>query len=175
VGPRDENEDTPFSSKELRECFRQGAERFGWAKRTPECRSMRDGNDLVGWGVATGIWEAFYQKASASAVLTADGKLDVASATCDIGTGTYTIMTQVAAETLGLPVDKVTFRLGDSTFPQAPIEGGSWTAASVGSAVKLVCEQLAQKLLDAARKLADLRANRTPRRTVRKKVERSSR
>ena len=147
---RDENEDKPISSKELPECLRQGAEKFGWSRRSPQPGSMRDGSDLVGWGMATGIWEAFFRKASASAVLTADGKLDVTSATCDIGTGTYTIMTQIAAETLGLPVEQVTFRLGDSSFPEAPIEGGSWTAASVGSAVKLVCECVARRLVEAA-------------------------
>jgi CO/xanthine dehydrogenase Mo-binding subunit len=97
---------------------------------------MRDGNALVGWGMATGIWEAMQESASAKASLTDDGMLTVSSATADIGTGTYTIMTQIAAEALGLPISNARFVLGDSTLPMAPIEGGSWTAASVGSAVQ---------------------------------------
>jgi len=81
--------------------LRQGAERFGWARRNPQPRSMREGDTLVGWGMASGAWEASQLPAAAKAVLTADGKLTVSSATADIGTGTYTIMTQVAAELLG--------------------------------------------------------------------------
>jgi CO/xanthine dehydrogenase Mo-binding subunit len=91
---KDLNENKPFSSKELRECYRQGAERFGWANRNLEPRAMREGNNLIGWGLATGVWEALYQKASAKAILSIDGKLTVSSATADIGTGTYTIVTQ---------------------------------------------------------------------------------
>ncbi len=150
---QDQNENKPFSSKELRECYRQGAEKFGWAKRNPEPRSMREGDNLIGWGVATGIWQAEQKKASAKAVLSPDGKLEVSSATADIGTGTYTIMTQIAADTLGLPIDDVTFKLGDSTFALSPIEGGSWTASSVGSAVKVVCEKVREKLFKLAQKL----------------------
>jgi xanthine dehydrogenase YagR molybdenum-binding subunit len=152
---KDLNEDKPFSSKQLRECFRQGAQRFGWAKRNPAPRSMREGNELIGWGMATGIWEAMRLKASARAVLTYDGKLDVASATTDIGTGTYTIMTQIAADTLGLRIADVTFRLGDSTLPPAPIQGGSFTAASVGPAVKAACDAVREKLFKLARNMPD--------------------
>ena len=142
----DQNEGLPFSSKELRACYRQGAERFGWARRNPEPRAMRDGHTLIGWGMATGIWEAMQVPATAKARLTADGTLTVSSATADIGTGTYTIMTQIAAQTLGLPISNVTFVLGDSTLPAAPIEGGSWTAASVGSAVKAACDKVRERL-----------------------------
>jgi xanthine dehydrogenase YagR molybdenum-binding subunit len=149
----DQNEDKPFSSKALRECYRQGAEKFGWAKRTPQPRSMREGRSLIGWGMATGIWEAMREKASARAVLTAAGKLEVASATTDIGTGTYTIMSQIAADSLGLAIEDVTFMLGDSSLPPAPIEGGSWTAASVGSAVKAVCDAVRERLFKLAREL----------------------
>jgi len=142
-----------FSSKALRECYQQGAKRFGWSKRVLEPGSMREGDRLIGWGLATGVWDAWQVPASAKAVLTADGKLTVSSATADIGTGTYTIMTQIAAETLGLPIDDVTFQLGDSTLPASPVEGGSFTAASVGSAVKAVCEKVSKKVFDHARKL----------------------
>jgi xanthine dehydrogenase YagR molybdenum-binding subunit len=106
---------------------------------------MRDGTTLVGWGMATGAWEAMQEPATARAVLTADGRLTVSSATADIGTGTSTIMTQIAADALGLPIEHVTFELGDSRLPTAPIEGGSWTASSVGSAVKAVCDKVRER------------------------------
>jgi len=150
---RNELEDKPYSSKELRECFRQGAERFGWSKRPLEPRSMKEGHNLYGWGMATGIWDANQMFASAEATLTVNGKLRVTSATADIGTGTYTIMTQIAAQTMGMPVDDVIFRLGDSDMPFAPISGGSWTAATVGSAVKKVCEALSETLFKMAKKM----------------------
>ncbi|GAB3696945.1 xanthine dehydrogenase family protein molybdopterin-binding subunit [Spirosoma flavus] len=150
---RDQIADLPYSSKELRECFRQGAERFGWMKRNPEPRSMRRGSTLIGWGIATGIWDAYHMPARAEAVLMVNGKLRVSSATADIGTGTYTIMTQIAADTLGMPIEDVMFKLGDSDMPAAPIEGGSWTAATVGTAVKTVCDDLAKKLFKIARKM----------------------
>ena len=105
---RDQNEDIPYTSKELRECYRQGAEAFGWDKRNPEPRSMRDGSDLVGWGMATGVWEALQMPTAVRIVLTANGHAEVACATSDIGTGTYTIMAQVAADMLGLPLDNIT-------------------------------------------------------------------
>ena len=136
---KDQIEDRPYSSKELRECYRQGAERFGWSKRKPQPRSMRDGNELVGWGMATGIWEAMQVPASARAVLTANGSVEIASATADIGPGTYTMMAQLAAELLGVPLDNVTVKLGDSALPDAPVEGGSFTTSSVGSAIHAAC------------------------------------
>lgn len=150
---RAQNLDKPFSSKELRACFEQGAARFGWSRRSAEPRSMREGDLLIGWGLATGIWEAMQMPASARAVLSVDGKLTVSSATADIGTGTYTVMTQIAADRLGLPLSDVTFKLGDSSLPAAPLQGGSWTVASVGTAVKLACDAVGAKLLKMAKKL----------------------
>jgi xanthine dehydrogenase YagR molybdenum-binding subunit len=150
---RDLGEDKPFSSKELRACYRQGAERFGWAKRNPQPRSMREGDMLIGWGMAGGVWEAMQMEAAAKAVLTADGKVTVSSATADIGTGTYTIMTQIAAELLGLPLADVTFKLGDSALSQAPVEGGSFTAATVGSAVHAAGHKLREQLVKLAQKM----------------------
>jgi xanthine dehydrogenase YagR molybdenum-binding subunit len=143
----------PFSSKELRACYEQGAERFGWSKRNPAPRSMRDKNELIGWGMATGVWEAMQMKAAARATLNLAGKLTVSSATADIGTGTYTLMAQIAAETLGLPIEEVTATLGDSTLPPAPLQGGSFTAASVGTAVHAACEAVVKKLLAIANKI----------------------
>lgn len=148
----DQVEGKPFSSKELRACYQQGAEKFGWKDRPIEPRSMREGNHLVGWGMANGAWDAMQMPARAEAVLSLDGKLMVSSATADIGTGTYTIMTQIAAETLGIKLEDVSFKLGDTLFPLAPVEGGSWTAASVGSAVKAVCLEVKDKLLTLAKK-----------------------
>jgi len=145
----------PFSSKELRACYQKSAERFGWAQRRPEPRSMRAGNQLIGWGMATGVWDAFRVVAGAKAVLSADGKLTVSSATADIGTGTYTIMTQIAADQLGLPIDSVTFQLGDSSLPMAPVEGGSFTAATVGPAVRTVCEKVRKRLFKLARRMTN--------------------
>jgi len=140
-----------FTSKELRECYRQGGERFGWVKRNPEAHSMRDGNTLVRWGMATGIWEAMRAPASAKARFISDGTLQVSSATADIGTGTYTAMTQIAADELGLPIEQVTFKLGDTSLPRAPVEGGSMTVALVGSAVKAACDQVREKLFALAK------------------------
>ena len=152
---RNTADDLPYSSKELKACFEQGAERFGWSNRPIEPRSMKKDHNLIGWGVATGMWDANQMFASAEAVLTVNGKLRVSSATADIGTGTYTIMTQIAAETLGMPIDDVIFKLGDTEMPFSLISGGSWTAASVGSAVKLVCQDLGKKLFKMAQQLPD--------------------
>jgi xanthine dehydrogenase YagR molybdenum-binding subunit len=151
---KDQLEGKPYSSKKLRECYRQGAERFGWSKRQPQPRSMRDGNELVGWGMATGIWEAMQQKASAKAVLTANGNVEIASATADMGPGTYTMMAQLGAEMLGAPVGDVTVKLGDSALPDAPVEGGSFTASSVGSAIHAACIMVQKELLRLAQRLA---------------------
>jgi xanthine dehydrogenase YagR molybdenum-binding subunit len=151
----DQNEDKPFTSKALRECYSQGAERFGWSRRSLEPRSMRDGRELVGWGVASGVWEASQQKAQARATLDSEGRLEIATSSADIGTGTYTILAQIGAECFGLPLDAVTVKLGDSSLPKAPLEGGSWTAASVGSAVKAACEALQKQVLKHAHSIGD--------------------
>ena len=143
--------DLPFSTKALRACYQQGAERFGWQHRKPEPRSMRDGHELIGWGMATGTWDALQLFARARAVLHADGQLVVSSAASDIGTGTYTVMAQIAAATMDMPLEHVRFELGDSTLPVAPVEGGSSHVATVGSAVQGVCEKLKKDLWSLAR------------------------
>jgi xanthine dehydrogenase YagR molybdenum-binding subunit len=140
----------PFSSKALRECYRLGAEKFGWGKRNPEPRSMRDGNLLVGWGMASSVWGAMQMPASARVTYRADGTASVASATSDIGPGTYTVMTMIAAEFLGLALEKVKFELGDTDQPRAPAQGGSWTTSSVGSAVRGAALTITEKLLSLA-------------------------
>nr|WP_271816231.1 xanthine dehydrogenase family protein molybdopterin-binding subunit [Cupriavidus sp. P-10] len=150
---RDSAKGLPFSTKELRACYEQGAERFGWAARPPAPRSMRAGHELVGWGMATGTWDALQMFSRARAILHRDGTLDVFSAASDIGTGTYTVMAQIAAAAMGLPLEQVTFHLGDSDLPLAPIEGGSAHVATIGSAVDGVCEKLQHLLWHMARRV----------------------
>jgi xanthine dehydrogenase YagR molybdenum-binding subunit len=151
---RDQMEDKPYSSKALRECYRQGAERFGWSRRNPQPRATKDGHEFVGWGMATGIWEAMQLKANARAVLSANGDVEIASATADMGPGTYTMMAQLAAAMLGVPLDNVTVKLGDTDLPEAPVEGGSFTTSSVGSAIHAACRLVQQELLRLAGKAA---------------------
>ena len=150
---RDQNTDRPYSSKALRECYRQGAEAFGWDKRSPVPGSMRDGSELVGWGMATGVWEALQMPITVRIVLSANGHADVSCATSDIGTGTYTIMAQVAADMLGLPLDNVSIKLGDSTLPQSPVEGGSWIAASVSNGIATTAQAVRGELLRLAKRV----------------------
>ncbi len=127
--------DKPWSSKSLKECYQQASERFGWARRNPKPSSMRDGRWLIGQAMATATWPTHRKEATVTVRILTDGRAFVETAASDIGPGTYTSMTQVAAETLGLPMDHVRFDLGDSRMPEAPVEGGSMTMASVGSAV----------------------------------------
>jgi xanthine dehydrogenase YagR molybdenum-binding subunit len=148
---RNQHDDLPYSSKALRECYRQGAEAFGWHKRNPEPRALREGGDWVGWGMATGVWDAFQAPITVRVVLSANGHAEVACATSDIGTGTYTIMAQVAADMLGLPLDNISIRLGDSTLPQSPVEGGSWIAASVSNGIATTADAIRSELLRLAR------------------------
>ncbi len=150
---KDDSSGKPYSSKELKECFRQGAEKFGWEKRNPEPRSMKKDGNLIGWGMAVGMWEASQLPARAEAILGVDGKLILSSATADIGTGTYTIMAQIAAERMGMDIENVEFRLGDTDMPFAPIQGGSFTSATVGMAVNAACLGLQRKLLKQAKKI----------------------
>lgn len=143
---RDENKDLPWSSKELRACYETAAARFDWSQRSPQPRSMRDGRLLVGQGMATAVYPAERSAASASATIYANGTVAVRTAASDMGPGTYTSMTQVAAETLGLPLTHVHFELGDSNMPYAPVHGGSITMASVGCAVQATCEAVKEKV-----------------------------
>ncbi len=151
----DENENKRFSSKALRACYERGAAAIDWSRREPQPRRSRDGRELAGMGMATGVWEARSNVATVRIVLDTDGKLKVSTASADIGTGTYTILAQIAGETLGLPVDDITVKLGDSDFPFAPIEGGSMTAATVGNAVRLAGEAMQDDLFKHAAKIKD--------------------
>ena len=142
--------DKPWSSNQLRQCYERGAGKFGWSKRPTQPRATRDGEWLVGWGMSMGIYKSERSKASARAQLFADGRLVVQSATADVGPGTATIMSQIAADASGVPVENIRFELGDSSLPPAPGQFGSHTAASVGTAVHAVCTALRQQLLDLA-------------------------
>jgi xanthine dehydrogenase YagR molybdenum-binding subunit len=129
----------PFSSRSLEACYRIAAARFGWSERKSQPRSMRDGRLLIGWGTAVATYPAFRFESRARARLLADGSAEVEVAASDMGPGTYTSMTQVAADALGLPISAVRVALGRSEFPFAPPHGGSATMASVGSAVHAAC------------------------------------
>jgi xanthine dehydrogenase YagR molybdenum-binding subunit len=148
----------PWSSKSLRECYRIGAERFGWAKRSATPGAMRDGTVLVGHGMASATYPTYRMPASVSVRLTADAsgtvRALVQTASQDIGTGTYTVMTQLAADTLALAPEQVRFELGDSRFPPSPVSGGSMATASTGSAVHAACTAGRDKLVSLA--IADL-------------------
>jgi xanthine dehydrogenase YagR molybdenum-binding subunit len=136
----------PWSSKSLRECYADAARRFGWASRGAP-RSMRDGDDLIGWGMATATYPANRMKASAAARYLADGTAVVGTGTQELGTGSYTVLTQVAAEALGLETRDVRLQLGDTTLPEAPVSGGSMTVASVSPAVQAACLKARDALL----------------------------
>jgi xanthine dehydrogenase YagR molybdenum-binding subunit len=135
----DEGENRPFSSRSLTACYEAGAAHFGWERRDPRPSSMRDGRLLVGWGTATATYPVFRAPASARARLMPDGTAEVETAASDMGPGTYTSMTQVAADALGLAPSQIRFQLGRSDFPPTPPHGGSMTMASVGSAVQAAC------------------------------------
>lgn len=150
---KDPAADLPFSSKELLQCYIQGAEKFGWSQRQQAPRSVRRGQRLVGLGMATGMWDAMRIFARAQAIVNGQGKLEIRCAVTDIGTGTVTVMTQIAADAMGLPLEDVTFSYADSRMPFAPLQGGSFTAATVGSAIGAACQALRKKLLKAAQKM----------------------
>ncbi|TXD54735.1 xanthine dehydrogenase family protein molybdopterin-binding subunit [Ralstonia sp. TCR112] len=140
----------PWSSKSLAACYRAGAERFGWARRNPQPGSMRDGNTRIGWGMATATYPANRSAAGATARYLPDGTAQVESGSQDLGTGTYTVMTQVAADAMGMPVDRVHFSLGDTRMPEAPVSGGSQSVASVSPAVQAAGQQARDALIAAA-------------------------
>lgn len=141
----------PWSSKHLRTCYERGAALFGWAKRPAAPRSMRSPEGLlVGWGMSTGIYKSERNPATARARLLPDGTLLVQSGTADTGPGTATIMAQIAADASGVPLANIRFELGDAAYPDAPLQAGSHTATSVGTAVHEACAALKAQLLALA-------------------------
>jgi xanthine dehydrogenase YagR molybdenum-binding subunit len=143
---RDPESGKPFSSKSLRECYALGAEKFGWKKRKPTARSMRDGNWLIGYGLGTATYPARRAAASTTARMAPDGRVTIRAGTQEIGCGTYTVMSQIAADALGIPVDRVTMELCDTDMPENPASTGSVTASSTGAAVHDAAVALRQKL-----------------------------
>jgi xanthine dehydrogenase YagR molybdenum-binding subunit len=145
----------PFSAKHLKECYQLGAEKFGWVKRDPQPRSMRDGDLLLGWGMATKTYPAHKRDAAAKVILRADGSATVQCATHDLGTGAYTAFTQISSEQLGVPFEKIKFELGNSDYPFGPVAGGSNSTATVGTAIHEVAGLLHRALADLAVKDAN--------------------
>lgn len=155
---RDEEQDLPFSSKSLLECYQLGAQQFGWSRRIHQPRSMRDGQYLIGYGMASTTYSCYRMPTQARARVFRDAsshqgvRVVVQCATADIGPGTYTVMRQIAADALGLSVDSVRFQLGDTRLPKSPVQGASQTVQSVGSAVHEACTKARCYLLELARK-----------------------
>ncbi|HEX3739019.1 MAG TPA: xanthine dehydrogenase family protein molybdopterin-binding subunit [Terriglobales bacterium] len=140
----------PFTEKHLRECYTQAAESFGWSKRSHEPRSMRDGAQLIGWGMATETYPGKNLPSGAMVRLQPNGRVLVAAGSQEIGTGMCTIMTQIAADVLGISPELIDARLGDTDYPEAPISAGSMSTASVGPAVQQAAMQARHKLLQLA-------------------------
>ena len=147
----DPDHNLAWSSKSLKECYRLGAEKFGWQRRTPKPRSMRDGRYLIGMGMATATYPVYLFPATARVRILQDGSILVQSGSQEMGTGTATVMAQVAADVLGVPVERVRFELGDTELPRAPVSGGSATMGSVGTAVYGAAQVAARKVLQLAR------------------------
>ena len=138
----------PWSSNYVRECYALGAEKIGWAQRNPEPRSMKEGEMLAGYGMACGVFGAFRWEATVRGLFRSDGSLVLQSAVSDMGPGTATAMTQIAADTFGIPAQQIKFELGDSSLPPGPTQGGSGTTSTLGSAVHATCESLKKKLAE---------------------------
>ena len=138
----------PWSSNALLDCYEVGAERFGWSRRSRRPRSMREGDQLVGYGMAGVSYPWYSVPCNARATVNRDGSAFVRSAAIDIGTGTYTVMTQVSAEELGIPFDRVRFDLGDSDMPYAPQAGGSGLAGTLAMAVRDACGRVIRQMLE---------------------------
>ncbi|MEO8564330.1 MAG: xanthine dehydrogenase family protein molybdopterin-binding subunit [bacterium] len=147
---QDESKKLPFSSRHLQECIATGAEKFGWSKRTADVGSMKQGGRTLGWGMASCAWGAGRFPAEVLVEILRDGTARVKTGTQDIGTGTYTVLAMVAAESLGLPIAQIDVRLGDTTLPPGPISGGSLVTASVIPAIVDASAGAVRALLKAA-------------------------
>jgi xanthine dehydrogenase YagR molybdenum-binding subunit len=147
---QDPEENKPWSTNYVRECYKLGAEKIGWKNRVNDPKSTQEDGMLVGYGMATGTFSANRGKASAKASLKPDGTLLIQTAASDIGPGTSTVVAQIAADVMGMDIRNVRVELGDSLLPQAPSQGGSTTVSTVGSAVNDVCVALKQKLGELA-------------------------
>jgi len=147
----DPERNVPFSTRNLVACMEEGARRFGWQQREAKPGTAREGRKLIGLGMAAAIRPNYIGASAARIRIGGNGRVNVQLDMTDIGTGTYTILAQVAATSLGLPLSTIEVQLGDSHFPRTAGSGGSWGAASAGSAVHNACEVLRQKIVAAAR------------------------
>ncbi|MEX6508483.1 xanthine dehydrogenase family protein molybdopterin-binding subunit [Jiella sp. M17.18] len=137
----------PWSSRRLLQCYDVAGEAFGWAKRNPAPRSMREGRELIGWGMAVGTHPVYAAPGEATVRVLSDGSVEVLSSAIDMGTGTYTILAQTAAEVLGVPVEKVSVKLGDSRLGRAPVAGGSQLANLMTAAVHKTAQAARDELI----------------------------
>ncbi|MCX2574443.1 xanthine dehydrogenase family protein molybdopterin-binding subunit [Pedobacter sandarakinus] len=147
---RDQQRDKPFSDKNIKEAYRVGAQKIGWNERKNKPGSLIDGSWQSGYGVSVGVFNANRGRATVKGTLNANGTLVLQSATSDIGPGTGTGMTLIASKVMGIPANKITFELGDSSLPPAPSQGGSATLSTVGSAVNDVCVALKSTVAELA-------------------------
>ena len=147
---RDQVADKPWSAKHLRTAYEQGARAFGWSGRDPRPGSMREGHELIGWGMAGAAFPSYGHPSAAKVRVVADGTVEVDSAGSDIGTGTYTVLAQVAADVFGIEPDAVTVRLGDSAYPQAPPSGGSMLSGSLAPVAHQAATAVRDELIQLA-------------------------
>ncbi len=143
---KDPGEQKEFTSKHLRAAYTDAAQRFNWSRRPKTPGTLTEGNKLIGYGMATATYPANRSAAMANIKLMPGGRIEIASGTQDLGTGTYTIMAQTVEQETGIPWQMVDVKLGDSSLPKAPVSGGSQSAASVMPAIKDACKQLQLKL-----------------------------
>jgi xanthine dehydrogenase YagR molybdenum-binding subunit len=148
-------EGKPYSSRSLMKCYDQAADAFGWKQRDARPGAMREGDWLIGWGCASAFYPTHVGAATARVRLLPNGELRVQTAAHEIGNGVYTVLGQLAAERLGVPLSSVTVEVGDSSLPPAPVAGGSNTTASTSSAVFKACDAIRDKLFRAAATAAD--------------------
>ena len=146
----DPSSNLPWSTRQLREAYAAGADAIGWWQRNPQPRSMRDGRELIGYGMAAGAYPMIRTASEAKLVFHANGQIEVLSAGTDIGTGTYTILAQAAAEALGVPVNLIVVRLGDTNLPRSALAGGSQQANNLTSAVTRAANNARDALLQLA-------------------------
>jgi xanthine dehydrogenase YagR molybdenum-binding subunit len=140
----------PWSSRNLVECYRLGAEKFGWSNRNSQPGAVQDGDWLIGTGMASALYPAHRNRASAKVRFQADGMAQVSSATQDLGTGTWTVLAIVGADCLELPIERIRTELGDSALPPAPTSGGSTSVSSVTPAIQKAAESAKKKLIQLA-------------------------
>ena len=145
---QDQDKKVPFSSRNLVACMKDGASRFGWSQRSALPAQKREGRWLVGMGMAAAIRSNVMMPSKCDVALSREGVLTAKMAMTDIGTGSYTVLTQIAAELMGLPIERVRMELGDSDYPATPGSGGSWGAASAGSGLFDACTNLRAKLAE---------------------------